>query len=190
MIGPPPEKSENALNEVLCVHAQEPQEAMNTADKYPKGLSQEEKTTDQTIHHRRSKGIKKEQFGSTAARANINCHIETPYVQPTNNYTPGPGMYLNRDKPSAPSSISSSFLSSKANFTLTSSKTKTSDLYSQDVHNSTTNVAFQAVSERPCLAKTKANNPLVRVILCQGPIIYIYIWRTSNDRSHAHRLSR
>ncbi|ETV98196.1 hypothetical protein H310_08922 [Aphanomyces invadans] len=90
-------------------------------------------------HVRKSKfrGIKKEQFGSTSGRTDIASNMHTPFVTPTCNETPGPGTYVDKKK----------------------------NRYAVNrIHQRPTlrddGVGFQAVSERPCLAKTKTNNPM------------------------------
>ncbi|EQC40096.1 hypothetical protein SDRG_02750 [Saprolegnia diclina VS20] len=76
-------------------------------------------------------GVKKEQFGSTAGRTDIASNINTPFIQPTYNQTPGPGTYVDKK-------------TYDQRRRLHSKKSFRDDA-----------VGFQAISERPCLAKTK-----------------------------------
>ncbi|OQS00512.1 hypothetical protein ACHHYP_03438 [Achlya hypogyna] len=80
----------------------------------------------------KAQGVKREQFGSTAGRTDIASNISTPFMTPTSNQTPGPGTYVNR---------------------------KTFDTRRRPAGKKGLRddaVGFQAVSERPCLAKTKS----------------------------------
>ncbi|OQS04448.1 hypothetical protein THRCLA_03315 [Thraustotheca clavata] len=81
-------------------------------------------------------GVNKEQFGSTSGRTDIASNINTPFIQPTYNQTPGPGTYVN----------------------------KKSNPYDKKRHTKKSlrdeAVGFQAISERPCLAKTKQANAM------------------------------
>ncbi|KAG9406600.1 putative palmitoyltransferase zdhhc4 [Aphanomyces cochlioides] len=84
------------------------------------------------------RGVKKEQFGSTSGRTDIASNISTPFITPTCNETPGPGTYVDK----------------KTNRFAASHRPHQRPTLRDD------GVGFQAVSERPCLAKTKTNNPM------------------------------
>ncbi|KAF0720523.1 Aste57867_242 [Aphanomyces stellatus] len=83
------------------------------------------------------RGVKKEQFGSTSGRMDIASNMYTPYITPTCNETPGPGTYVNKKK----------------------NRFATGSLHQRPTLRDD-GVGFQAVSERPCLAKTKSNNSM------------------------------
>ncbi|RHY08634.1 hypothetical protein DYB25_000863 [Aphanomyces astaci] len=83
------------------------------------------------------RGVKTEQFGSTSGRTDIASNIYTPYVTPTCNETPGPGTYVDKKK---------------NRYTI--DRMHTRPTLRDD------GVGFQAVSERPCLAKTRVANPM------------------------------